>query len=162
MKLPLCLAMVGPLFTRSFARDASLKKALQDRYTQLSRAFAAKDKKGFESAFAADFTAKSPGRGLLSRSEVLRDFEAQMMTLSNVRWRQTITQLKPDGKLVHVVIDSEMDATVPGQNGAKHKFRLETKGTKSDWIKSGKGWQVKYSESGNLKMWMDGTPMSRG
>lgn len=159
MKLLATVSLVVLAIASSFADDSAVRKALQARYAEISKAFASRNVKAFESAFTDDFTAKAPGRTMITRAEAFRDFEGQMKVLTEVKWTQEIKSLKVDGKVVHVVINSQMLATAPGQDGKPHKLKLQTKGTKSDWVKGKKGWQVKYSETGDLKMWMDGKPM---
>ena len=162
MKPLIALAFGFGIVTAAAADDMTVKSEIQSRYAAVSRAFVAKDAKTFEAAFAKDFWAKAPGRSKMTRAQVLKDFEGQMKMLSDVSWNQIVTGLKAEGKVVHVTIDTKMTASMAGPDGKTHSFRLETKGTKSDWVKNSGIWQVKYSESGNLKMWMDGKSMTRG
>ena len=159
MRLLASVSFVVLATASSFADDTATRKAIQARYAEISKAFASRNVKVFEAAFTDDFTASVAGRPKISRAETFRDFEGQMKVLSDVKWTQDITALKMDGKVAHVTINSLMFATAPGQDGKKHKLKLQTKGTKSDWVKGKKGWQVKYSETGDLKMWMDGKPL---
>lgn len=154
------LALVVTSFAS--AEDNSAKRAIEARYAEMSKAFAAKDASGFESVFAPNFTAKGPGGQITTRARLLNDFEGQMRALNNVKWTQKITKIKVEGKVAHVVINSTMTAQMDGAKGSKHTFKLESTDNKSDWVKTTKGWQVTYSEVHGLKMWMDGKPLKQG
>ena len=162
MKPVLTLSLAALVTASCFANDASVKKELQARYAFISKAFSTKDQKSFESVFTNDFWAKAPERPKITRHQFFTDFESQMKVLNSVKWSQTITGLKVEGNVAHVVIDSEMSAQVPGKGGKKSTFKLSSTGTKSDWVKSPKGWMIKYSESGKVKMSIDNHPIGRG
>lgn len=140
------------------ANDAAIRRAIQGRYAELSLAFTKKDAKAFEAGFAPDYVAKGTNGKIKSRAAVIKDFEAQMKALSDVKWTQSIRSLKVDGKVVHVVVDSKMIGKVVGGKGPAHAVRLEGQ-NKSDWVKSNVGWQVKRSESTGFHVWMDGNPI---
>ena len=161
MKSVACFSLLALAASFAHADDAALKKAIAARYAEMSKAFINKDVKTFEAGFAPDFKGKAFDGQPVSRAKILQDFETQMKTLSDVKWSQTITSLKSAGKVVHVTIDSLLTASMPGEGGSTHSFKLITKGTKSDWVKNGKLWQVKSSESKDVKMWFDGKPVAR-
>ena len=156
MKPVLSLSLIALVAGSSLANDVSVKKEIQARYAFISKAFCAKDKATFESAFASDFTASAPGRPKISRQQFFTDFESQMKVLNGVKWVQTIKSLKVEGNIAHVIIDSEMSALVPGKDGKKSVFKLNATDTKADWVKSPQGWMVKSSGTGKLKMSIDG------
>lgn len=157
-----CLTLAALAASLVLADDAAVKKVLQSRYAEISKAFAEKNAKVFEAGFAPDFTAKGLKGETITRAQFFKDFESQMRMMQDVKWTQTITGLKVNGNVAHVTVDSQMQASFPGQKGEKHAFKLEAKGNKTDWVKGSKGWQVKFSQSTSIKMWMDGKLLSRG
>lgn len=154
--LPLVLAA-----SISYADNTAVRKAIQTQYAAISKSFAERDVLTFEDAFTSDFTAKSPGRPLVTRKQFIKDFEGQMMMMSDVKWTQTIRTLKLQGSVAHTVSDSQMTAKVLDSKGKKRNFRLESKGTKSDWVKISSEWKIKKSETVDLRIWIDGKPLKR-
>lgn len=156
MVKPIAVLSLVALFGISYADDAALKQALQRRYAEISRAFAARDVPAFEAVFSMNYSGKAPGRPSITRAEMLKDFESQMRLLFNVHWTQTIKSVKMEGSVVHTVIDSQMTGLMIDPKKVQHRFKLEAKGTKNDWMKGSRAWQVVRSETTDLKFWLDG------
>ena len=58
--------------------SSDARKAIELRFTQISKAFSDKNIKSVESIFADDFKAKSSGKPVSSRSDFFKEFESQM------------------------------------------------------------------------------------
>lgn len=153
VSLPALAALVSVSFAFDDTSDA--RKAIEAQFAKISKAFEAKDVKTFEAMFAPDFKAKAPGRPVASRAEVLKDFEGQMKVMSDVKWSQKIKTFKLEKGVATVTFDSELKSKAQGQDNMPHDFRLTSK-TKNEWVKGKPGWQVRYSESLELRMWVDG------
>ena len=145
----------------AFDETSDAKKAVEARFALVSKAFAAKDVKLFESTFTTDFKSKAPGKPIASRAEVFKDFEAQMKVMNSVKWTQKIKSFKLEKGVAFVGFDSELKSKVDGDDGKQHDFRITSK-TKNEWVKGQSGWQVRYSESLELKMWLDGEELKSG
>ena len=158
MKLLFILALAATSSACLADTVPQVRKAIQARYAEMSRAFAAKDAKGFESVFADDFTAKAPGRPKMSRADTFKDFEGQMNAMSDVQWKQTIKSIKLEGNVAHVKIETEMNSKAPMRGGKLEDFHLTSK-TLNDWVKTTKGWLVRYSETSDLQMSIAGQPL---
>ena len=63
--------MMNPVDEPSDAR-----KAIEGRFLQISKAFAAKISKTFGSMFSEDLKAKSPVKPVITRAEILKDFKS--------------------------------------------------------------------------------------
>lgn len=142
--------------------DAAIaKKAIEARFTLISKAFAAKDSKSLGSLFSDDFRSKSAGKPVVYKTEVLKEFVSQMKLMSNVKWTQKIRTFSLENGIAYVLFDSEMKSKIVDEDGMKHDFRLISK-TKNEWIKAKSGWIVQYSESLESKLWMDGEEVKPG
>ena len=140
--------------------EVQARKEIAETYSKMSKAFESKDAKGFESVFAENFTAKSPGRPPVGRAELFKDFEDQMKMMSNIHWTQTIKTIKLQGNVAHVGIESKMQATMPGPDKKQHNFLLTSK-TFNDWVKAGSTWKVRSGDTSELKMWVDGKQLNQ-
>ncbi len=162
MKLPAIVSVLSLTLVCLAVDDSSdARKAIEARFSQVSKAFADKDVKLFESTFAEDFHSKAPGKPMMKRADVFKDFETQMKMMSNVKWTQKIKTFKLDKGVAYVTFDSELKSKVKDEESKDHDFRLVSK-TKNEWIKGKTGWVVRYSESLELKMWFDGNEMKSG
>lgn len=156
MKVISLLAVVGLAMT-SLGNDETgdARKAIEARFGQISKAFANKDTKLFQSIITDDYKAKAPGKPVSNRAEVIREFEAQMKIMSGIKWFQKIKSFALEDGVAKVNFESEMTSKVTNGDGKTHDFRLISK-TKNEWIKGNKGWRVRYSESLEFKLWIDG------
>ena len=151
-----CSALLVAAFVFSADETSDARKAIEVKFAVISKAFAAKNVKAFEAAFAEDFKSKAPGKPMVGRTEVLKGFETQMKMMSDVKWTQKIKTFKLERDVAYVTFDSEMKSKIDDEDGKKHDFRLVSK-TKNEWVKGKSGWLVRYSESLEIKMWYDGT-----
>ena len=158
------LILIVSISASALAGDskAEAQKAIQSQFAKLSKAFAAKDAKGFESVFAPEFKAKAPGRnGFLKREDVFKEFEGQMRAMDGVVWTQKIKKFDLQKGVAAVQFESEMKAKVKGNDGKPHDFHLTSK-SKNEWVKIKGTWLDRYSETEELKIWIDGKLQSGG
>ncbi len=137
------------------------KKAIELRFAQISKAFSEKNIKSVEAIFTDDFKAKSSGKPASSRSDFFKEFESQMKLMSSVKWSRKIKKFTLEKGVAHILIESEMTSKVDSENGKPQDFRIVSM-TKNEWVKGRQGWQIRYSESIESKMWLDGKELNSG
>jgi hypothetical protein len=147
--------------TVAIDETSDARKAIELRFTQISKAFSDKNIKSVESIFADDFKAKSSGKPISSRSDFFKEFESQMKLMSGVKWSQKIKKFTLEKGVAYILIESEMKSKVESEEGKPQDFRIVSK-TKNEWVKGKLGWQIRYSESVDSKMWLDGKELNPG
>jgi ketosteroid isomerase-like protein len=145
----------------TFDEASDAKKAIEARFGQISKAFSERNLKSVETIFTEDFKAKSPGKPVSSRAQFFKDFEIQMKLMSGVKWSQKVKKFTLEKGVAFVLIDSEMKSKVDSEEGKPQDFRIVSK-TKNEWVKGKQGWQIRYSESVELNMWLDGKELNPG
>ena len=81
--------------------------------------------------------------------------------MSSVKWSRKIKKFTLEKGVAHILIESEMTSKVDSENGKPQDFRIVSK-TKNEWVKGRQGWQIRYSESVESKMWLDGKVLNSG
>jgi ketosteroid isomerase-like protein len=164
-KIALGLAAILSICILSSPVRADDKREIEEGYKKLVAAFKARSVDALKAVTTDDFTMKMPGQ-VLSTEETMKQIRQSFgmmsespkftMTIDKIAMKAKSAEVHSTGNMTVDIVDA---SGAYGKKGAKHStVYIET--SKDIWVKTGKGWKMKVTESLSEKMMLDGKPFN--
>jgi len=140
------------------ALSQNIKQILIQRYTAVTSALQQRNMGGIEAILAPDYRAIAKSGKTAGRDKILKQFDFQAKSMTNLTWPRTIQTLKLEKGLAIATVSGHLSAYTR-HKPARHLELIAT--TKDTWKKDLKGtWLLESSQLIESKMLLDGKPFS--